>query len=420
MQSFIRRAALVLGALTLFVRPASAQEDSTARTIAPGVTLRHIVRAEGPWVIHALSVDLANHDLAVGVARACDRLTGRERPSAISKRLNAAGEQVLAAINAGFFDLEGGSGATVGNVVVDGEIAQASGTTASLAPRPRPIRSQLAIESNGRPVIARFRLAGSVRSAHGRWTLGALNEPPVPDGVTLYSEWSQRPPRVPATMRAVSVPLVLVARSGDTLRYHVLADARDTTSGDTTERGLVVGTGSFAAKVAALRAGERVTAVATMTPDGTPRALVTGWPAIVRDGRSLVETVDSLEGASKGFATTRHPRSAVGISRGGDTLLLLAVDGRQASSVGMSLAELARTMIGLGAWSALNLDGGGSTALVVNDSVVSSPSDPTGERAVGDVLLVTRAAGSARITRRLPARASIPSCVLAGARDPDR
>ena len=411
------RLAVAVSALALVAHSAAGQ-DSTSRAIAPGVTLRRVVRPEGPWVIHALAVDLTNRDIAVQAERACDRLMGRERPSAISRRLNASGMEVLAAINAGFFDLEGGSGATVGNVVVEGEIAQASGATNGSAPRRRPVRSQLAIERDGRPVIARFTLAGRVRTPRGRWPIAALNEPPAPDAVTLYTEWSQRPPRVPAAMRALSVPLALESRSGDTLRYRVLVDGADTarTPG---ERGLIVGTGSAVAKVAALRAGDRVAAVATLTPGGTPRALVTGWPAIVRDGRSLMETLDSLEGASKGFATTRHPRSAVGISRGGDTLFLVAVDGRQAASVGMSLAELARTMVGLGAWNALNLDGGGSTALVVRDSVVSSPSDPTGERAVGDVLLVTRAA-AAGPSRSLPARESVQSCVLAGARDPDR
>ncbi|HEX8850975.1 MAG TPA: phosphodiester glycosidase family protein [Gemmatimonadaceae bacterium] len=410
--------ALAFAALALLPRAAAAQGDSSARVVAPGVTLRRVVRPEGPWVIHALAVDLGNRELAVQAERACDRLTGRERPSAISKRLNASGMEVLAAINAGFFDLEGGSGATVGNVVVEGEIAQASGATNGAAPRRRPVRSQLAIERDGRPVIARFTLSGTVRTPRGRWPIAALNEPPAADAVTLYTDWSQRPPRVPATMRAVSVPLALESRSGDTLRYRVVADGPDTARA-TSERGLLVGTGAAAAKVAALRPADRVTAVATLTPDGTPRALVTGWPAIVRDGRSLMETLDSLEGASTAFATTRHPRSAVGISRGGDTLLLVAVDGRQAASVGMSLAELARTMLGLGAWNALNLDGGGSTALVVRDSVVNTPSDPTGERAVGDVLLVTRPA-AARPTRSLPAPANVPGCVLAGARDPDR
>jgi len=68
----------------------------------------------------------------------------------------------------------------------------------------------------------------------------------------------------------------------------------------------------------------------------------------------------------------------------------------------------------------LNLDGGGSTTLVVGDSVVNSPSDPTGERAVGDVLLVTRANRGVRAAARGPARSVVASCVMSGNRDPDR
>ena len=45
-------------------------------------------------------------------------------------------------------------------------------------------------------------------------------------------------------------------------------------------------------------------------------------------------------------------------------------------------------MRGLGAVNALNLDGGGSTAMAVNGTVVNKPSDTTGERAVGDTVQV--------------------------------
>jgi exopolysaccharide biosynthesis protein len=69
--------------------------------------------------------------------------------------------------------------------------------------------------------------------------------------------------------------------------------------------------------------------------------------------------------------------------------LLLVVDGRQPSvSVGMSLAELARLLIELGAHDGINLDGGGSTTMVVKGTVVNRPSDPTGERPVSDAILV--------------------------------
>lgn len=119
-------------------------------------------------------------------------------------------------------------------------------------------------------------------------------------------------------------------------------------------------------------------------PAGT-RQLISGWPVVVRRG----EAVD-LDSTS--FNVTRHPRTAVGLDRDGRRLTLLVVDGRQPQlSVGMSLAELAAELIAHGCWTALNLDGGGSSTLVYRDPadarlrVLNSPSD-TRERAVADVL----------------------------------
>jgi exopolysaccharide biosynthesis protein len=92
------------------------------------------------------------------------------------------------------------------------------------------------------------------------------------------------------------------------------------------------------------------------------------------------------------FATNRHPRTVVGVSRGGSELTLLVVDGRQPDlSIGMTLAELSKEMIRLGCDDALNLDGGGSTTLVYRDQadhrlkILNSPSDKK-ERSVADIL----------------------------------
>lgn len=68
--------------------------------------------------------------------------------------------------------------------------------------------------------------------------------------------------------------------------------------------------------------------------------------------------------------TTRHPRSALGVNAAGDRLWLVTIDGRQTGySEGASLAETALIMQALGAATAINLDGGGSTALVYRDPV---------------------------------------------------
>jgi Phosphodiester glycosidase len=98
-------------------------------------------------------------------------------------------------------------------------------------------------------------------------------------------------------------------------------------------------------------------------------------------------------------APARHPRSAVGLSADGHFLLIVAVDGRQDHSRGVTLEELGGLMKHLGAHQALNLDGGGSTALVVKDqatgvfATVNQPSDTSIsfpevhlERPVADVI----------------------------------
>jgi exopolysaccharide biosynthesis protein len=114
-------------------------------------------------------------------------------------------------------------------------------------------------------------------------------------------------------------------------------------------------------------------------------------------GVSVAAHADSVEGTIARFSGARHPRSAVGFSPDSATLYLVAVDGRQEASAGATLEELATILRDLGAHHALNLDGGGSTPLVVGGALANVPSDSSGERPVGNVIAVTRGRpGSAR------------------------
>jgi hypothetical protein len=119
-----------------------------------------------------------------------------------------------------------------------------------------------------------------------------------------------------------------------------------------------------------------------------PHAVVGGWPRVVAAGRNVGGMADSLEGTFPRFGEGRHPRSALAITRDSSQLLMVVVDGRRSWSVGMSLEELGRSLIALGAWDAMNLDGGGSSTLWIRGRVVNHPSDPGGERAVGNALFV--------------------------------
>ena len=138
----------------------------------------------------------------------------------------------------------------------------------------------------------------------------------------------------------------------------------------------------------ARRGGTIRVTTALVPAHGNLRTVVGGWPRIVRNGRSIAEYSDIEEGTRPGFSAGRHPRTAVGIDREGRTLYLMTVDGRRESDGGMTLVELAHVMIQLGAYEAMNFDGGGSTTMVVEGSVVNRPSDQAGERPVGSALLV--------------------------------
>jgi hypothetical protein len=96
---------------------------------------------------------------------------------------------------------------------------------------------------------------------------------------------------------------------------------------------------------------------------------VGGSPILVRDGKRWFADVDD------NFTRGRHPRSIAAWGAEGETLLI-TVDGRQPKhSVGVSLAEAADLVLGLGATQAINLDGGGSTTFTVRSQVVNQPSD---------------------------------------------
>ena len=116
----------------------------------------------------------------------------------------------------------------------------------------------------------------------------------------------------------------------------------------------------------------------------TPLRVIAGFPELLDGG---VRVRDDTPAAS--FAESRHPRTAVGWDPSTGRLWLVVVDGRQGSySTGMSLAELSGLLEALGAREALNLDGGGSSVMVVRGRAVSRPSDETGERRVVNALVV--------------------------------
>jgi exopolysaccharide biosynthesis protein len=112
-------------------------------------------------------------------------------------------------------------------------------------------------------------------------------------------------------------------------------------------------------------------------------ATVSGWPALV----SSCKPLKTLPGSAS-FTLATHPRTAVGLSKDKKTLYFVVADGRRTGVPGFTLPQLAAFLSEkLHACAAINLDGGGSSAMWVSDRIVNRPADGV-ERPVGDHLAV--------------------------------
>ena len=388
--------ALVLAAAPMAAR-AQAGDTVSGRDLAPGIAYRQFVDKTGPWVMHLVRVNLRRAGVEIRHVRARDQLKGRERTSDMARRVTASGANVIAAVNADFFSLA--TGENENNQVIGGEWWKGLKVTDSPYDTFDNTHAQFGMDGTGRPMLDRFVLDGSAWSRGVLTPILATNFNPsgVPEGTALYtSRYGASTPRDTARQTAEAA-LIASGRSGDTM-FYVRRGAVSTTSGSAIPADGAVfaayGNGLRLKEVQAMADGDTVRVLLATQPrmprGATPATLIGGWPRILRDGRDISPDAAGVEGTISRNAEMRHPRTAVGFSRDSATLYLLTVDGRSTASVGMTLTELAGIMRRLGAWQALNFDGGGSTTMVVEGVVMNKPSDPAGEREVGNAVMVVR------------------------------
>lgn len=112
-----------------------------------------------------------------------------------------------------------------------------------------------------------------------------------------------------------------------------------------------------------------------------------GGPVLVQDGQVKISNNEEKKFAGKAIID-KHPRTAIGYTKEG-TMIILAVQGRMKGlAEGATLPQMAKIMVDLGCVEAMNLDGGGSSCMLVNGKETIKPSDPSGQRPVPAVLVI--------------------------------
>ncbi|REJ34534.1 MAG: hypothetical protein DIU82_08840 [Bacillota bacterium] len=321
---------------------------------------------------------------------------------------HAPGSAVVAAINADFFYSAPIAGLPVGLHMQGGEIVTSpSGTPA------------FGVRRDGRPVIgvpemqARVWLdeastgnrlsTDALFAVPSEWRIDLINRPLAGLALALYT------PRLGPTTPALEGTAVIVKGITPPLRpgtvYTGTVAARQWGSRaapltlEIPRDGVVLAARGPAEEfLELLPLGATIHLEVNLSPpfDQVTDA-VSGRPVLVAGGAPApLNTRDSL-------VTQRHPRTAIGFN--GREVFLVTVDGRRDGHAdGMTLFELQELMLALGATEALNLDGGGSTTMVIRPpgttepQVVNVPSDGH-ERAVGNGLLVVSTAPPGQLAR---------------------
>jgi exopolysaccharide biosynthesis protein len=352
--------------------------------VAPGIeygqaTTGHAAKEEskdensGPWLINALRIDLGQ--ATIKIVRALDAGVGMESVSSLAARHRAT-----AAVNGGYFRTTGTyRGESLGLLLLDGKLIS----------EPYNDRAEFGLINNGKStevIFGHLSYVGEVSVGPARYKVNGVNRPVSKDELIVFT------PEFHRTTLTKPDGIEVVVR-----RNRVVSIGDFTGSTQIPSDGFVisaVGSSRDWVKRNARRGGPtkfwwRLNSLHARADNQKWRnahSILGAGPQLIKAGK--IDITDKQEKMVAGFATDRHPRTALARLDSGK-ILLMTVDGRQPGvSVGMSLQMLAELLLEFGAVEAINLDGGGSTTMVVQDKVVNKPSDQTGERSVSDAILV--------------------------------
>ena len=307
--------------------------------------------------VHILRIEPLSDKIKVLPILANEGIAQRESLSAMCKRYNA-----VAGINGSYFTWRGDP---IGTLIINRKLISS----------PLYKRSVFGISEDDSLIFGNPDFSGTLKSDNISVKIDAVNQPRKGSSLVVYT-----PEYARSTMTSeAGREFVLV--KGKIVGVHQ-KDALIPPDGVVVSAG-----GVKASMLSQLRLGQSIELDYSIdSPWNSIKHAICGGPRLLLNGKI------SINGKEEKFDSSiingRHPRTAVAMTFDGD-LLLIVVDGRKKDSPGMKLQELAEYLQRLGCMAAINLDGGGSTAMYLNGKIVNKPSDGT-ERRISNGILVTK------------------------------
>jgi len=346
----------------------NAQTLVKEKNIAPGVRYKIYMDSDKPLYICVLEADLTNEKLDVRVGLANDKVgAGGEGTSKFVERKSKGGEYIIGAVNGDFFG--GEPFQAENNIISNGRVLKGVS---------KYNRTLFGMDNDKNPLSGIFKYTGFLFHDTDTLFLNSFNYNKEP-GVALFDELAAAVTKIDSGF--VGYNLSVTDVNNLVLEGKINPDTE-----------FSIGRGNYVLRVPSdealrFRAGDNLKLEHRFNNAiNNFDCLIGGLPYLVRDGKRPDSYV-GLEGLSSEKFVDLNPRTAVGYTKSGDKLYIVAVDGRNKNvSIGISLVDLADFMIGLGCYEAVNLDGGGSTTMTIHEKIVNAPSDATGERPVHDFL----------------------------------
>lgn len=314
--------------------------------------------AAGPVAAHILDIDLNSSGYEIKPVLAKGRVSGVEPLSAIADR-----HQALAAINASFFEK---SGSILGLLKIEGELI----SVANLA------RTAIGMRPDGAIFMQQVHYRGKIQLPQGGFTfIDGINTERGADSIVLYNYHYGDSTATNNFGREYVI------------KEDTITAVYDHQGNNPIPPGSVIlsAHGRAIQNLGNLRIGDKVQITHDLGKEWNDTLFAVGaGPMLVHRGNVFLTT--KVEEFGSDVAGGRAPRSAIGITKD-KHLLLVVIDGRSNESVGMNLLELGLFMQQLGAVEAMNLDGGGSSEMIVKGKIVNNPSDKK-ERNIGNAFVV--------------------------------
>ncbi|MFI9383078.1 phosphodiester glycosidase family protein [Kutzneria sp. NPDC052558] len=340
-------------------------------TITQGVTERSetLDAVSGRQPTQVMDVDLTDPNVRLGVVEAGDTLT---YPADETIGSMAARTHAVAGVNGDYFEINA-SGRPLGGVITEGRVLK--------SPRPN-YNAQLGVRADGSMVIGPQTYAGTVADGTASSPLASVNV--VNDEAA--GQITRITPALGAT--ALAAPATLVTGHLDGTTLVVDAVSTGVTSLPAGIEGLAGGGTGGAWLASTAHVGDRMAITERISPDNDLKQLLSGATQLVKDGAVYTDPTGTPPSGV-------NPETAVGLSKDGRHAFLVTLDGRtgETTALGVTPAQVAGYLVQLGAYSALLLDGGGSTEMIgrkpggTKASVLNTPSDGK-ERAVANGLFV--------------------------------